>query len=146
MRLSAKADYACLAMLELAATMNATQPTRIKAIADTHQIPQRFLVQILLQLKTSGLVKSVRGASGGYNLARKPENISIADVIRAVDDRALAAPKTLIFRHHLQLSMLFRKLGSRCIPSSFAFLKNYPSQRYYAELTLKMFLAIRFKL
>lgn len=98
MRLSAKADYACLAMLELAATIDAAQPTRIKAIADTHQIPQRFLVQILLQLKTSGLVKSVRGASGGYNLARKPENISIADVIRAVDDRALAAPEDTNFQ------------------------------------------------
>jgi Rrf2 family protein len=43
-------------------------------------------------------VKSVRGASGGYNLARKPENISIADVIRAVDDRALAAPEDTNFQ------------------------------------------------
>ncbi|MEY4612680.1 MAG: hypothetical protein RL179_653 [Planctomycetota bacterium] len=98
MRLSAKADYACLAMLELAATIDASQPVRIKAIADTHQIPQRFLVQILLQLKTAGLVKSIRGASGGYTLARKPENINIAEVIRAVDDRALAAPEATNFQ------------------------------------------------
>ncbi|MFM7096591.1 MAG: RrF2 family transcriptional regulator [Gemmataceae bacterium] len=98
MRLSAKADYACLAMLELAATIDSSQPVRIKAIADTHQIPQRFLVQILLQLKTAGLVKSIRGASGGYTLARKPENINIAEVIRAVDDRALAAPEATNFQ------------------------------------------------
>lgn len=98
MRLSAKADYACLAMLELAATIDASQPVRIKAIADTHQIPQRFLVQILLQLKTAGLAKSIRGASGGYTLARKPENINIAEVIRAVDDRALAAPEATNFQ------------------------------------------------
>ncbi|NDH05478.1 Rrf2 family transcriptional regulator, partial [bacterium] len=76
----------------------ASQPVRIKAIADTHQIPQRFLVQILLQLKTAGLVKSIRGASGGYTLARKPENINIAEVIRAVDDRALAAPEATNFQ------------------------------------------------
>ena len=85
-------------MLELAATIDASQPVRIKAIADTHQIPQRFLVQILLQLKTAGLVKSIRGASGGYTLARKPENINIAEVIRAVDDRALAAPEATNFQ------------------------------------------------
>ncbi len=99
MRLSAKADYACLAMIELAATRETAAPTRIKWIADTHKIPQRFLVQILLQLKTAGLVKSVRGASGGYNLARKPEDISLAEVIRAVDDRALASPDSSNFQN-----------------------------------------------
>src|SRR5919108_2967689 len=85
MRISAKAEYACVAMLELAASHRAPQPLRIKAIADAQGIPQRFLVQILLQLKTAGLVASVRGASGGYQLARAPERITVADVITAID-------------------------------------------------------------
>lgn len=90
MRISAKAEYACVAMLELATNHGEAQPMRIKAIADSQEIPQRFLVQILLQLKTAGLVVSLRGAAGGYQLARPPDKISLADVINAIDDRTLA--------------------------------------------------------
>src|SRR5437868_9686886 len=87
MRVSAKAEYACIAMLELAANFAEPQPVRVKSIADAHGIPLRFLVQILLQLKTAGLVVSVRGASGGYQLARAPEKISLADILHSVEDR-----------------------------------------------------------
>jgi Rrf2 family protein len=85
MRISAKAEYACIAMIELAASHGGAQPVRIKTIADNHGVPQRFLVQILLQLKGAGLVASTRGASGGYQLARAPERISLADVINVID-------------------------------------------------------------
>src|SRR4051794_39795262 len=92
MRVSAKAEYACVAMLELAANYKSPQPLRIKAIADAQGIPQRFLVQILLQLKTAGLVASVRGAAGGYKLARPPERISLADVVNAVSSDQAVTP------------------------------------------------------
>jgi Rrf2 family protein len=95
MRISAKAEYACVAMLELAASHGEPQPMRIKAIAEAQGIPQRFLVQILLQLKTAGLVASVRGAAGGYQLTRPPDQISLAAVINAIDDRTLA-PRTAL--------------------------------------------------
>jgi len=95
MRISAKAEYACVAMLELAANFADPQPLRIKSIADSQGIPQRFLVQILLQLKTAGLVVSVRGASGGYQLAKPPETISLAAVITAIDDRTLTPRSAL---------------------------------------------------
>jgi Rrf2 family protein len=85
MKVSAKAEYACVAMLELASNRSESQPVRVKAIADAHGIPLRFLVQILLQLKATGLVASLRGASGGYQLARKPEDISLADIVNAID-------------------------------------------------------------
>ncbi len=85
MRVSAKAEYACIAMLELAANYQDAHPVRVKAIADAHDIPPRFLVQILLQLKGAGLVVSVRGASGGYQLARPPDEITLADVIHVID-------------------------------------------------------------
>src|SRR5262249_30739550 len=58
---------------------------RVKAIADAHGIPLRFLVQILLQLKGAGLVASTRGAAGGYHLTRSPDKISLADVINVID-------------------------------------------------------------
>jgi Rrf2 family protein len=88
MRISAKAEYACVAMLELTANYAESQPLPIKTIAEAQGIPPYFLVQILLQLKTAQLVISVRGASGGYQLARPPEAITLADVINAIDDRA----------------------------------------------------------
>jgi Rrf2 family protein len=94
MRISAKAEYACVAMLELAANFAEPQPLPIKAIAEAQEIPQNFLVQILLQLKTAGLVVSVRGASGGYQLARPPQSITLADIINAIDDRA--APRSAL--------------------------------------------------
>jgi Rrf2 family protein len=92
MRVSAKAEYACIAMLELAANFGEPQPVRVKVIADAHAIPLRFLVQILLQLKTAGLVASVRGAAGGYQLARRPTAITLADIIGAIDPEQPARP------------------------------------------------------
>jgi Rrf2 family protein len=85
MRVSAKAEYACIAMLELAANYQDRRPIHLKTIAAAHGIPPRFLIHILLQLKGAGMVLSVRGAAGGYQLARQPAGISLADVIDAVD-------------------------------------------------------------
>jgi Rrf2 family protein len=85
MNFSAKTEYACSAMLELAARHQAGEPVRIKDIADRHGIPSRFLVQILLQLKGAGFVTSTRGAAGGYQLAREPQAISLGDIIEAVE-------------------------------------------------------------
>ena len=95
MRVSAKADYACVAMLELAACYHAPEPVRIKAIADAQGIPQRFLVQILLHLKGAGLVDSTRGATGGYLLAKAPSQISLADIVHAIDQQPPPAPSAL---------------------------------------------------
>jgi Rrf2 family protein len=85
MKLSAKTEYACLAMLQLAQEHESGEPVQIRRIADEHGIPSRFLVQILLQLKGASLVASTRGASGGYRLARSPREISIADVIEVME-------------------------------------------------------------
>jgi len=84
---SAKTEYACVAMLELAVRHGGGEPVRIRDIADQHGIPSRFLVQILLQLKTAGLVTSLRGASGGYQLAKEPSEITLGDVMAVVDSQ-----------------------------------------------------------
>jgi Rrf2 family protein len=85
MNLSAKTEYACLAMLQLAADYGSGEPVQIRRIADENGIPSRFLVQILLQLKGASLVASTRGAAGGYRLARSPRQISLADVIDVIE-------------------------------------------------------------
>src|SRR5437868_5369359 len=85
MRISAKTEYACIAMLELAAAYGTHVPVRIRTIADSHGIPPRFLVQILLQLKGAGYVQSTRGASGGYQLVVAPDRVTLADVMHVID-------------------------------------------------------------
>src|SRR6476620_6175013 len=85
MLFSAKSDYACVAMLELAARYGDPKPVRLADIADKHGIPQPFLVQILLHLKGAGLVLSTRGASGGYTLTKPPEEITLYDIVTVID-------------------------------------------------------------
>jgi Rrf2 family protein len=85
MKISAKTEYACIAMLELASQYGSGEPVRIRRIAERHDVPPRFLVQILLQLKGAGLVDSVRGAAGGYRLIRPPEEVSLGQVMDVVD-------------------------------------------------------------
>ena len=83
MRVSAKVDYALRACAELAAS--AKGPVKGDLLAQAQQIPLKFLENILLDLKHAGLVQSQRGAEGGYWLARRPEEIPLAEIIRAVE-------------------------------------------------------------
>ncbi|WP_327358578.1 RrF2 family transcriptional regulator [Streptomyces sp. NBC_01304] len=84
MRISARADYAVRAALQLVASQD-DGPLKAKVISDAQDIPYKFLESILNDMRRSGLVLSRRGGNGGYRLARPPESISIADVIRSVD-------------------------------------------------------------
>ncbi|MEJ8639461.1 Rrf2 family transcriptional regulator [Streptomyces sp. NPDC006475] len=84
MRISARADYAVRAALQLAAYRD-SGPLKAEAIADAQSIPHKFLEGILNDMRRGGLVASRRGGGGGYRLALPAESISIADVIRAVD-------------------------------------------------------------
>lgn len=85
MSISAKTEYACLAVLDLAAMGPLAEPVRVRQIAEAHRIPARFLVQILLQLKGAGIVTSTRGAAGGYRLGRDPAELSVWDVMCAIE-------------------------------------------------------------
>ena len=83
MRISAKADYAVRAAIELAASNG--DPVKAERVATAQGIPLNFLENILGELRHAGIVRSQRGAEGGFRLARPPGQITIADVIRAVD-------------------------------------------------------------
>ena len=84
MKMSARTEYACVAMLELATNYGLGEPVPIRTIARRHGIPDRFLVQILLELKAAGLVASTRGAAGGYHLACPPAEVSLGQVMDVI--------------------------------------------------------------
>jgi Rrf2 family protein len=82
MRISARCDYACKALLELSLHWPSKEPLSISAISQRQAIPLRYLVQILIQLKRMGLVESIRGKQGGYRLLKPPFKITLGEVIR----------------------------------------------------------------
>jgi|ERR1035437_2493155 Rrf2 family protein len=84
MRLSLRGEYALRALLVLG--LNYDQPlVRIQSISDQQNIPKRFLEQILNDLKSAGIVQSRRGVAGGYRLAKRPEEITLAAVVRHIE-------------------------------------------------------------
>jgi Rrf2 family protein len=117
MRLSARADYALRAAIELAATER--NHITAEQLARAQRIPAKFLEAILTQLRRADLVRSQRGPEGGFWLARPAADISLADIIRAIDGPlvgvrasgrrrwATAAPRNR-----------FRPYGSLCAPTS----------------------------
>ena len=84
MRISAKADYAVRAAVELAAATD-ERPVKAERIASAQDIPLNFLENILGELRHAGVVRSHRGAEGGFRLAKPAAEITIADIIRAVE-------------------------------------------------------------
>jgi Rrf2 family protein len=99
-RISAKVDYAVRAALELAATGG--EPIKGEAIADAQDIPLKFLENILGELKHTGIVSSRRGAQGGYWLAKDADEVSLADIVRAVEGPLATVrgqgPETLTYK------------------------------------------------
>ncbi len=85
MNISSRCEYACRAMVELARQEHNEDPITAMRIAEKRGIPEKYLVHILLQLKRAGLVRSVRGAQGGYHLARMSSDITLLDIVKAID-------------------------------------------------------------
>jgi Rrf2 family iron-sulfur cluster assembly transcriptional regulator len=83
-KVSTRGDYAARALLSLALHAD-ERPTSVKEIAERTRLPQPYLEQILLSVKGAGLVRSKRGVGGGYVLARDPSEITLADVVGAVE-------------------------------------------------------------
>ena len=90
MRVSTRGDYASRALLSLALGEDLFVPTSVRDLAERTGLPQPYLEQILLILKGVGLVRSKRGVGGGYVLARDAENITLAEIVAAVDGPIVA--------------------------------------------------------
>ena len=85
MELSSKSEYALLALLELGRHYTSSEPLQIRQIAAQQSIPDRYLEQLLATLRRAGLVRSQRGAKGGYLIARPPWQITLYDVVSCIE-------------------------------------------------------------
>jgi Rrf2 family protein len=83
--LSCKTEYALLALLELASQYQQGEPLQIRQIADKQLIPDRYLEQLLATMRRGGLIKSLRGAKGGYLLAREPWKIDLFEIVKCLE-------------------------------------------------------------
>ena len=90
MKVSTRGDYASRALLSLALHGDTQGPTSVRDIAERTGLPQPYLEQILLALKGAGLVRSKRGVGGGYVLARPPEEITLGEIVSAVEGPIVA--------------------------------------------------------
>jgi Rrf2 family protein len=85
LQLPPKVEYALVALLEIAIQTDSKKPVTIAEITTKHPIPERYLEQILATLRRGGLLKSLRGAKGGYILAREPHAISLLEIVRLIE-------------------------------------------------------------
>lgn len=85
MELSCKSEYALLALIELTAHYDRGEPLQIRQIAAQQNIPDRYLEQLLATLRRAGLVRSQRGAKGGYLLAREPWTITLLEIVGCIE-------------------------------------------------------------
>jgi Rrf2 family transcriptional regulator, cysteine metabolism repressor len=91
-KLSVKSDYACRAVLWLSRHYSGGGARRVEEMATEHGISPNYLVQILIEMKSGQIVKSVRGKEGGYLLARPPGKISMGDVLRCMHGEIFESP------------------------------------------------------
>ncbi|MBO8159579.1 Rrf2 family transcriptional regulator [Thermosyntropha sp.] len=85
MKLSTRGRYGLRAMLDIARHTEKNEPVSIAAIAQHQDLSERYLEQIMMSLKKAGLVYSSKGAKGGYTLGKKPEDITVGEIIRALE-------------------------------------------------------------
>ena len=101
MKISAKVDYALQAVVEIAVATKKDTLISAEEISAKRDIPEKFLEGILTLLRKAGLVNSFRGPSGGFELAKKPQDIAVADIIRIIDGPLAAvrgiAPEELAY-------------------------------------------------
>jgi len=108
MRLTNKSEYALLALVALARNYEQGLISG-EVLAQTQRIPKRFLQQILFALKHGGFIRSAKGSAGGYALARAPERITVAEVVRFFE--GALAPTTSTSRNYYQPSPIEREHG-----------------------------------
>jgi len=123
MKLSRRSEYACLALIDLAENLG-SQPVRIGDISARKEIPRKYLEQILLILKRSGHVRSVRGPRGGYRLARPPGRIRLAEIIRLMD--GALAPVESVSRYFYEHTPIE---GQKKLLRVFRDIRNYVARK-----------------
>jgi len=109
-KLSVKSDYAARAVISLARHHPSGEAMKVEDLAAANGVPANYLVQILIELKSRHIVKSVRGKEGGYLLAKAPADITLGDVLRCVHGRVFDPPALSDERCPPELRSAWKKL------------------------------------
>ena len=112
MKISAQLDYACRVLAELGRLHGSGAPARGEHLAEVEAVPPPFLAQILQKLRHGGLIVSRRGVQGGYALARPPGEISVLDILIAVEGQALQLSSKAEGRSGRRVRQVWRDLGT----------------------------------
>lgn len=115
MKVSVKVDYACRVMAELARLHGSGALAQIDHLARAEAVPATFLAQILLKLRDSGLIISRRGNQGGYVLARAPQEISLHDILVAVEGHCLGLSGNFEGRTGRRLKQVWHEIGKTMV-------------------------------
>ncbi len=111
MKLSLKVEYACRVLAQLARSQGNQQLSHIEDLAKAEQIPANYLVQILNELRNGGVIISRRGKLGGYALAKKPEDITLYEVIRVIEGEVLEMNFTGNGQSGLRVSQVWEEIA-----------------------------------
>ena len=134
-KLSAKSEYACLALIDLA-EHRGSGFTKIEGIAQRKRIPKKYLEQILLILKRARYLKSKKGPEGGYRLAKPPGKISVAEIVRLMD--GALAPVESVSKYFYEATPIEQ---SKRLVSVFKDIRDYVSKKLekttFADLSRK---------
>jgi Rrf2 family cysteine metabolism transcriptional repressor len=136
MKISLKVDYACRVMAELARLHGSGELAQIDHLARTEAVPANFLAQILIKLRDHGLITSRRGNQGGYTLARAPDEISLHDILVAVEGHCLHLSVNFDGRSGRKLKQVWNEIGKTLIEKTRSYTldqlssKN-PTEMYY---------------
>lgn len=136
MKISVKVDYACRVMAELARLHGSGELAQIEHLARAEAVPANFLAQILGQLRTHGLITSRRGNQGGYMLARPPEEISLHDILLAVEGGCLHLSGNFSGRSGRRLKQVWGEIGESLEKKTKSYTLNQlrtknPAEMYY---------------
>jgi Rrf2 family protein len=135
-KISVKVDYACRVMAELARLHGSGGLAQIEQLAKAEAVPANFLAQILLKLRDHGLITSRRGNQGGYTLARLPEEISLYDILMAVEGQCLHLSGNFHGRSGRRLKQVWDEISGCLVEKTKSYTldqlssKN-PSEMYY---------------
>ncbi len=136
MKISVKVDYACRVMAELAQLHGSGDLAQIEHLARTEAVPANFLAQILGDLRDHGLITSRRGNRGGYALARPPEEISLYDILMAVEGQCLQLSGNFDGRSGRRLKQVWNEISEGLVEKTKSYTLNLlssknPTEMYY---------------
>jgi Rrf2 family transcriptional regulator, cysteine metabolism repressor len=134
-KISVKVDYACRVMAELARLHGSGELAQIEHLAQTEAVPANFLAQILLDLRDHGLISSRRGNRGGYALARSPEEISLYDILIAVEGQCLQLSGNFQGRSGRRLKQVWEEISKVLVDQT----KSYTLDRLSTKNPTEMY-------